>query len=290
MTSLLKSSLRRRYGCRPAGFTLIELLVVIAIIAILAAMLLPALAQAKKRATCISCLNNLKQLTLAANVYASDFQDAIPPNALATTGSWVPGGSSTYDVTGLPGATNLANVISAVLYPYNSSTKIYSCPGDADVVQGCSQTRVRNYSMNGMMGNNLGTVSDVHPNIKEHLKFSDVRSPNPSSASFFVEEQSSSSPLMSQTSIDDGYFAVDSGSGSQTTYNSNIWRNVPSSRHGNFGTFSFADGHVDKMKWTVSDTHALKGLNASSKTFSNPDKHQLWLSTYGSGTVSGVAW
>ncbi|HEX3800077.1 MAG TPA: prepilin-type N-terminal cleavage/methylation domain-containing protein [Verrucomicrobiae bacterium] len=264
---------RQSFRARVQAFTLIELLVVIAIIAILAALLLPALARAKDKATGISCLNNLIQLTLAAHLYAGDFHDAIPPNYLNSDGAWVGG-----DVSSIPGATNVADIYSAILFPYSKSAGIYRCPADKFSYAGGTTLRIRSYSLNGMMGDNAG-VTDVHPGIKENEKLSDVITPDPSTASFFFDEESN--PTLSLCSIDDGYYAIESASPKLT----GNWRNIPASRHGNAGQISFADGHAQRLKWLEPTTQFLKGSSRSggyaahTKLF-DQDLRQLYFSTY----------
>ena len=68
------------------GFTLIELLVVIAIIALLMAILMPVLRKAREQAKNVECFNDLRQISLATNLYAEDYDLFVPRGAAGRVG------------------------------------------------------------------------------------------------------------------------------------------------------------------------------------------------------------
>jgi prepilin-type N-terminal cleavage/methylation domain-containing protein/prepilin-type processing-associated H-X9-DG protein len=134
---------------RARGFTLIELLVVIAIIAILAAILFPVFAQAREKARQTTCLSNLRQVGLALQMYAQDYDEILPPTRV--------------DVGNFADPKAPPNFLGSIL-PYAKSPNIFVCPSSIDantVYKGSGCTVVSCSSLHGnavVMGRALAAV------------------------------------------------------------------------------------------------------------------------------------
>ncbi len=161
---------------RNKRFTLIELLVVVAIIAILAALLLPALAQARGKAHAIKCMNNLKQWNASAHHYTDEYNEYIFPREPTSQDS-TPRPKTWFYVASPLVYYYLGPITTALNLKWNlSGTSFNACPSRPNELYSASNSwRYFSYIANGLVTHNdkLGGSGAMR-----NLKLNQVRSPS----------------------------------------------------------------------------------------------------------------
>ncbi|HPU55272.1 MAG TPA: prepilin-type N-terminal cleavage/methylation domain-containing protein, partial [Verrucomicrobiota bacterium] len=183
---------------RNRGFTLVELLMVLGVVAVLAGALLAVLSTSGARSRQTACLDNLKQLAAACQMYCADNNDRfalnLPQNAgVRAEGLWVAG-----NIANPFEATNTALVRKGLLYPYLNSETALHCPSDTSHVDG--HPRVRSYSMNGWFGSRYMEQAMAHSAYRTFVKNTELASVGPRELWIIADEH--------ESTIDDGFFLV----------------------------------------------------------------------------------
>ena len=244
------------------AFTLIELLVVIAIIAILASLLLPAIGKSKLKGEALTCANNIRQLSIAWHLYATENGDLLVNNhgvgeTLARQETWA---NNVEDWLDGDGNTNLSLLANAKLGPYaNRETKIFKCPSDREPA--LNGQRIRSMSMNALVGDPGEVTNRFNPLYEQFFKMSDVG--NPSGIFVFIDEHCDT--------INDGFFV--------NRLEDYVWGNFPGSYHNGAANLSFVDGHLETHRWLLGDTMppARKNVVRGNLVPANPKTDFDWL-------------
>ncbi len=256
---------------RGAGFTLIELLVVIAIIAILAAVLLPVLASAKKRALQIQCLNNVKEVNTGFQIYVNDNHDTEPCRASGQDygpqlADWIYWRTPAVTVSGTIMYSNLSPILQCVggNAGISANTSIFRCPADLNdsyrTNQGVADEgypymysyEMTSYNLNGTV--NPGPATIIDGTTVYNYRATQIRNP---AGKILVAEPPATLLPGDAPNGETSFFCVTgswepfSGGGGNgyESYPTTTPDNYLTVRHDNRANVGFADGHVELVPW-----------------------------------------